>query len=491
MLVVVGCGSADEENAESDPEPETTLTHQFEPYTLESGEETVPCVQWTLNNEKPLYVNEVTLANEGFFHHSNWFVAPEDYAAGEDGYFNCDDRGFSEFGAATQGTVLFAQSTQALEESQDLPDGVTIKIPANSKIVADVHFLNVSPREVSTSARMSLDLVHPKDVETVATPFRLSYYDLQIPPKSESRFTGECNFRGSYEATSDESFDDFRLFYVLPHYHEKGSYFSLEKYGGSAGGEQIFELSGFNAEANGQAFEPPVTMENADGFRFTCGYDNPTDRTVTWGLGGSEMCVMLGFADSDMIIDASVSEETSLQRSEDGVDYFSSPKCSVLPLQGSEATTPPTEAEKNAEFYKPESSNDEQLDPVPDCEDADPQAEPLREPTLTNVQQQIFGVNCTYSSCHDVQGPTGNLNLTAEGDLHDRLLNHQTVTPTDKPLVDPGNPTNSWLYTVLSTCNPKAGDLDVSHMPRNSPTLLDDELVAMVREWIARGAKDN
>jgi hypothetical protein len=470
---------------------EAALTHQFEPYTLAAGEEVVPCVQWTLNNDEPIYVNKVTLANQGFFHHSNWFVVPEDYAPGEDGYFNCDDRSFSEFEAATRGNVLFAQSTQALEEQQTLPDGVTIKIPANSKVMADVHFLNVSPRQVDTTARMTLDIIHPAQVDTVVAPFRLTYYDLQLPPKSTSRFSTECDFRTVYENTSDKSFDDFKLYYVLPHYHEKGSYFGLEYYGGERDGEQIFELSGFNAEANGQSFNPPIEMSGADGFRFTCGYDNPTDRTVGWGLGGSEMCVMLGFADSEMVLDAAVRGGTSKDRTEDGIQYFSSSSCGVIPFQGSSAIEPPTQKERTSDFYVPESADADELPPVPDCEEPDLEATPLQEPTLGNIQQQIFGVSCTYSYCHDTQGPTGNLNLTDDGDLHKRLMNHEMVTPTEMPLVDPGNPTNSWLYNVISTCQPSADGIDVSHMPRNSPTLLKDELIAMVRAWIANGAPDN
>ncbi|MFB6375395.1 MAG: hypothetical protein ABEN55_20275, partial [Bradymonadaceae bacterium] len=264
-------------------------------------------MQWTLNNEKPLYVNSVTLANQGGFHHSNWFVVPEDYAAGKDGYFPCDERSFEEIQAALQGTVLFAQSTQAKSEVQQFPEGVVIKIPPNHKIVADVHFLNIATRQLETSARMTLGLTHPKNVDTVVTPFRLSYYDLEIPPNTRSRFTGKCEMAEPYRDEARHPFD-MKLYYVLPHYHGLGDYFSLKIMGGPRDGEQLFELTGFNAEANGQMYSPPVDLSGAKGLKFTCGYDNPTDETVGWGLGGSEMCIMLGFADLDYLISATVSD---------------------------------------------------------------------------------------------------------------------------------------------------------------------------------------
>jgi hypothetical protein len=55
-------------------------------------------------------------------------------------------------------------------------------------------------------------------------------------------------------------------------------------------------------------------------------------------------------------------------------------------------------------------------------------------------------------------------------------------------LVEPGDPDNSWLYQILSECEPMGQNGVVTHMPRNSPVLLDDRSIALVREWIAAGA---
>jgi hypothetical protein len=41
----------------------------------------------------------------------------------------------------------------------------------------------------------------------------------------------------------------------------------------------------------------------------------------------------------------------------------------------------------------------------------------------------------------------------------------------------------------MASCAPENGDgVIVSHMPRNAPILLNDDAVALVREWIAGGA---
>jgi hypothetical protein len=77
-------------------------------------------VQWTLHNDQPIYVNTVTLVNDGGYHHSNWLAVPEDKFPGEDGYFDCDERGYTELDGRVSGTVLFAQSTQSRSETQHL-----------------------------------------------------------------------------------------------------------------------------------------------------------------------------------------------------------------------------------------------------------------------------------------------------------------------------------------------------------------------------------
>ena len=95
------------------PEGHARVIHSFGNYTLGPNEEIQPCIQWTLENDAPLYVNRVTLTNQGGYHHSNWFVIPEDTFEGPDGFYECDERNFTEIQAAISGSVIFAQSTQS------------------------------------------------------------------------------------------------------------------------------------------------------------------------------------------------------------------------------------------------------------------------------------------------------------------------------------------------------------------------------------------
>ncbi len=483
-----GDGSAGSDTA--DPPPETaTLTHSFGMYSLAPLEELQPCIQWTPGNEQPLYVQAVTLASDGGYHHSNWFVAPEELYPGDDGFFPCSDRDFSELDAATQGTVLTAQSTQSRYERMALPPGVVVKIPPRHKILAGAHLLNLADEAYETEMRLSLELIHPREVEVVVVPFRMSYYALDLPPFTRTRFTGRCNIGNVYESTSGRPFD-LKIYYLLPHYHYLGDYFDLSVLGGPGDGQSVFRLEGFNADANGQAYPEPVDLTGADGLSFSCGYHNWTDKSLLWGVGDNEMCVMLGLADSRTVIDASVGANTVVGT--DGELLLNQGPCGVLSLPKDPAQSLPTDQELEVPLYVPPSDpSDEDLLPIDPCVDAPAASAPPVDASLTRLRDTLLVSSCQYSSCHDGAAAAAGLDLAAP-DLHTELLDHVVQGPTDLPLVAPGDPEGSWLYRLVSRCEPTGrDDQAVAHMPLNSPRLADEVHIARLRGWIEAGAPDN
>jgi hypothetical protein len=483
-------GADDSSGTTGQPEQDrASVTHSFGTLSLGPLQETQPCIQWTLHNDQAIYIEAVTLVNDGGFHHSNWFLVPEELYAGEDGYFDCTERGFTELDAAVQGTVLTAQSTQSRYERMALPTGVVIKAPPRHKLVAGGHLLNLANADYDTELRMTLDIVHPREVDVVATPFRLTYYDLDIPPFTEARFTSSCNLANAYESASGRSLD-LRLYYVLPHYHYLGNFFDLTVRGGPRDGESVFRLDGFDADANGGAFPEPIDLTGAEGFHFTCGYDNWTDQSIGWGIGDQEMCVMLGLADSAVLMDGSAYNNQVVGT--DGEILLNQSSCSVIGLPKNAAQGPPTADELAAPLYVPPGDpGDAGLPPVDECEDVPADAPPGTDATLSKVRDTLLVSTCQFSACHGSGNAAAGLDLAA-ADLHAALMDHVVQADTDLPLVAPGDPEGSWLYRVVSECNPTdASGNVVSHMPLNSPRLSDPGLVAALREWIEAGALDD
>jgi hypothetical protein len=471
-----------------EPEPQPVLVnHDFGTFTLSPFQEINNCVQWTVDNDAALYVQGVTVSNLGYFHHSNWFVVPEDMYPGPDGFFDCGDRGFTELEAAVAGTVLFAQSTQSFVEVQRTQAGAVIKIPPRHKVIAGTHMLNVGPADVSTQLFASLELVHPREVDVVLTPFRLSYLDIDIPAQTVSRFTGICSNFGERIAEGTGKPIDIKLHYSLAHYHYLGNYFDLTFGGGPLDGQSVYRIDGFDGEANGKVFDPPLDLTGVESLRYTCGYDNWRDVNVGWGIGDQEMCVMLGLAESQVMFDATVTGGTvAVGTTPDGVVEFEGP-CGMLVLPKNPNQSMPTQAELDAELYVPP-SGDDSIPPVPECLDHDPSVAPTLEPTLSNISAVIFQQSCSFNACHGHSAQAAGLNLQAP-DLLTELLDHQVLGNVGASLVEPGDLANSWLYQIMATCEPDGGT--GNHMPLNSPVLLDDRSLALVREWILAGAPNN
>ncbi|MCH9686683.1 MAG: hypothetical protein K0V04_34945 [Deltaproteobacteria bacterium] len=485
-----GADSGSEGSSGALPEDRAEVVHSFGNIQLGPLEETQPCIQWTLDNDEPLYVSAVTIANDGGFHHSNWFIVPEDLFPGDDGFFNCGDRGFTEIEAAISGTVLTAQSTQSRFETMQLPPGVVVKAPPRHKVIAGGHLLNLSASNYDTELRMALEIVHPREVEVVAAPFRLTYYDLQIPGFTEARFTSHCNVSSLYEDASGEPLD-IKLYYVLPHYHYLGNYFDLSILGGPNDGTSVFRLDGFNADANGQGFPEPINLSGAEGLSFTCGFNNWTDFEVGWGIGDQEMCVMLGLADSRVLMDASADSNQVVGT--DGEILLNESNCNVIGLPKNAGQSLPTAEEIAAPLYVPPSDpTDAGLPPVDDCVDVPAGASAAPgEATLSRVRDTLLVSTCQFSSCHAGSNAAAGLDL-ASPTLHSELLEHQVQANTTLPLIAPGDPEGSWLYQLVSRCNPEDGSgAVVSHMPLNSPKLSDPALAALLRDWINAGAQDN
>jgi hypothetical protein len=173
---------------------------------------------------------------------------------------------------------------------------------------------------------MTITTIPKADVKVALAPFRLTYHDLHIPPMASAQFSSDCDLK---TASTDWS---MKLYYVLPHYHKLGSSFSLATLGGPDDGKVLDSITGFNGEARGKAFDPPIDMGAANGFSFSCGYQNPTTKEVGWGIGDQEMCEMLGFADSKTVYDAYVGDGDNVVGATQNGTVMNSGKCTILSL---------------------------------------------------------------------------------------------------------------------------------------------------------------
>ncbi len=288
-------GSVDASPADVDGgAPSPTWSHEFPTVDIDPyGEIAWQCQSWTIGNDEPIYVREVRAENDGAWHHSNWFFVPDSFFDGPDGTWGCSERGFDEVTAGVAGGVLFAQSTQALADVQTFPQGAAVVIPAHSRIVGNIHLLNLESTARSVSIRITMETLPEAAVVTRLVPMSFTNLALAIPPRAESLWAMDCDFSAGPAAPFD-----FRVYYALPHFHSLGTYFKLEAFGGSAAPTTIVETEPIQGDSWAVTLDPPVDITGATTIRMTCGYDNPRDSVVRYGIGDQEMCVFLAFTDA-------------------------------------------------------------------------------------------------------------------------------------------------------------------------------------------------
>ena len=284
------------------------MTHVFSDFTTEAGEEIVGlCQSWTLGNETELWINAVELFQTQQSHHSNWTFVPDDQFDGPDGVWDCDERNYDQLSAAVAGGVVYAQSTQADSEVQKFPDGAAVRIPPHSRIIGDVHVLNTTMEQQTGHAELTLYAIPPETVTVPLAPFHLTYDTLAIPPLARSRFSGTCDLSADWMQSQGGPVA-MTLYYGLPHTHKLGVRFFLQAKGGPRDGEMLLDVEGFNGEARGKYYEPPIDLTGITGLTFGCEFENPRDEVVEWGFGDQEMCEMLGFIAAPVAFESRIEE---------------------------------------------------------------------------------------------------------------------------------------------------------------------------------------
>jgi hypothetical protein len=104
--------------------------------------------------------------------------------------------------------------------------------------------------------------------------------------------------------------------------------------------------------------------------------------------------------------------------------------------------------------------------------------------TLTRVQTEIFTPTCARIGCHDPLGQQSQLVLTA-GRSFEQTVNRASVEMPSLMRVRPNDPDNSYLFRKIT-----GAGITGDRMPQGLPPLSEAQ-IALVRDWIRRGAPND
>ncbi len=104
--------------------------------------------------------------------------------------------------------------------------------------------------------------------------------------------------------------------------------------------------------------------------------------------------------------------------------------------------------------------------------------------TFTRVQNEIFTPTCAQLGCHDTLGQQSQMILTP-GRAYAQTVNVPSVEMPSLRRVQPNDPASSYLYRKIT-----GAGITGDRMPQGLPPLSDAQ-IALVRNWIRRGAPND
>ncbi|MCB9777640.1 MAG: hypothetical protein H6742_03670 [Alphaproteobacteria bacterium] len=108
------------------------------------------------------------------------------------------------------------------------------------------------------------------------------------------------------------------------------------------------------------------------------------------------------------------------------------------------------------------------------------------DPTMANVQAEVFAKSCAFSSCHGEGGGSADLDLSSAEVSHAQLVGVASTKAESETRVVAGSTADSYLWTKLQAHDDGTAVIEGDPMPPSAP-LADDQL-ALVQGWIEAGA---
>ena len=165
--------------------------------------------------------------------------------------------------------------------------------PPRSQLFVFMHILNTDSTTVDTKVGAKLYTLPEAEVQVKLKDlsFNMGSGAIEVKPRQRTRLYAECRFPEPA---------DFNAYFILPHYHDWGTGMSFEIMGGPNDGMVFWENEGSTGEPLAVPVSPPISLQGAEGIRFSCSYDNPGEETIHYSESGDgEMCFFLMHTDAD------------------------------------------------------------------------------------------------------------------------------------------------------------------------------------------------
>lgn len=272
-------GPAGDPDANSLP-PADEYVLRWGPVTVPPGVERVQCVVKRLGNDVPVKIHQIHNVLGDVSHHYIIYRTEETEERLEP--FDCDS--IENLVDPDSGVPLMI--TQKYEELLTLPDGVAFELPANVMIRLELHYINAGDQAKDVEVNTRFVPIAEADFEHAADFLFIGNPDIYVP-------AGQTATLGPTFLPLSGEFAEARFFGITGHQHQWGTNVTVAVAADETDpGTMVYDLPDFFwDEPETVLYDPPFTVPEYGGFRFTCEWDNQGSTAAEFGEGvDDEMC---------------------------------------------------------------------------------------------------------------------------------------------------------------------------------------------------------
>ncbi len=269
--------------------PENGIQLHLPPFEVQPNTEREIFVVHPLNNQDDVFVERVQISMKSGSHHFLLYTFQDDIPPER----MPEPYEYRELHDGTGQYVVTTVLTQfyhlPIAGSQwpffdfSLPPGVAMRLPKNTLLDLNSHYVNRTSRPVTGEVYANLHFADPAEVEHEARLFSLNNLDISLPARKVTTLTKDFTFS---ERT--------HIVQLVSHAHQLMVEFRVEMIGGARDGELIYVAYDWEHPPI-LRFDPPLVLERGAGFKLETTYDNTTDREINFGLFSTdEMMILFG-----------------------------------------------------------------------------------------------------------------------------------------------------------------------------------------------------
>jgi hypothetical protein len=277
-MAAYACGGTTAEPTKKAPAGSSELS--FGTLSAKPLEERTQCVVKRLGNKTKIHVGAIHNLLGAPSHHMVVYRVND--TVEKPTPFDCEP--FVDTLDPNKGSPLMV--TQKKDDYLKLPKGVAYTLDENQMVRMELHFINPTSNDVAVTATSTFEPISDDDFKDEAGFLFIGNVDVKVPAHGKATL-------GPTFFPIPRDYYDAKFFAITGHEHHYGTNVVIDTAADTLDpGKRVYDVPNWSwNEPKTEVFDPPISVPEGGGFRFSCDWNNTSDQDVKFGeSANAEMC---------------------------------------------------------------------------------------------------------------------------------------------------------------------------------------------------------